>query len=381
MVYNGIDCIDNYEDWFKNRRIGLITSPSGVNRKLESSISILHRKFGLSALYSPEHGVRGDAEAGAIVDTYTDPYIHVPVYSLYRKDSKRFTAEMLEGVDTVVFDTQDVGTRYYTFIYTMLYAMEDCAKYGKEFIVLDRVNPLGGTVVEGNVLQDGYRSFVGGYSLCMRYGLTIGEFAMMANAEAGGLCDLKIVRCEGWKRDMLFEETGLLWVMPSMGITSPVTALLYPGMCLFEGTNLSEGRGTTRPFEIFGAPFIDAQSLADTMNAKNMPGIIFRPVHFKPYVSKFAGELCHGLQVHVTDPKQVRAVEVGIHLLYELHRSYPEKLEFLPPFKEGGRPFIDLLAGNDKLRGFPLRQEELLEGYVQEAAAFVRRKEQYHLYP
>lgn len=380
MVENGIDCIDKYEDWFKGRRIGLITSPSGVNRQLESTISILHRKYGLSALYSPEHGVRGDREAGAVVDTYIDPYIHVPVYSLYRKDSKRFTGEMLEGVDTVVYDMQDVGTRYYTFIYSMLYAMEDCAGYGKEFIVLDRINPLGGTVVEGNVLQDGYRSFVGGYSLCMRYGLTIGEFATMAKAEADGSYDLKVVRCEGWQRDMLFQDTGRVWVMPSMGICSPDTALLYPGMCLFEGTNLSEGRGTTRPFEIMGAPFIDAQYLADAMNRKGIPGVVFRPVHFTPYASKYKGELCHGVQVHVVNPQEVRSVTVGISLLYEIHVAYPEQLEFLPPYKEGSRPFMDLLAGNDRLRGFPVSQQELLESYAADAAVFTERKQQYHLY-
>ena len=380
MVANGIDCIDKYEDWFKGRRIGLITSPSGVNRQLESTISILHRKFGLSALYSPEHGVRGDREAGAVVDNYIDSYINVPVYSLYRKDSKRFTREMLEGVDTVVYDMQDVGTRYYTFIYSMLYAMEDCARYGKEFIVLDRINPLGGTVVEGNILQDGYRSFVGGYLLCMRYGLTIGEFATMAKAEAGGTYDLKVVRCEGWQRDMLFQDTGCLWVMPSMGICSPDTALLYPGMCLFEGTNLSEGRGTTRPFEIMGAPFIDAQCLADSMNRKGIPGVVFRPVHFTPYTSKYKGELCHGVQVHVVNPREVRSVTVGVSLLYEIHAAYPEQLEFLPPHKEDSRPFMDLLAGNDRLRGFPVSQQELLESYAADAAVFTERKQQYHLY-
>lgn len=380
MVLNGIDCIEKYEAWFKGRRIGLITSPSGVNRNLESTINILHKRFGLSALYSPEHGVRGDAEAGAFVDTYIDPYINVPVYSLYRKDSKRFTEEMLEGVDTVVFDMQDVGTRYYTFIYSMLYAMEDCAKYGKEFIVLDRINPLGGTVVEGNVLEEGYRSFVGGYSLCMRYGLTIGEFAAMARAEAGGSYDLKVVRCEGWQREMLFADTSRIWVMPSMGICSPDTALLYPGTCLFEGTNISEGRGTTRPFEIIGAPFIDAQYLADTMNSKNLPGVIFRPVHFNPYTSKYKGELCHGLQVHVANPHQVRSVEVGINLFYEIHNAYPGEFKFLPPYKEGSRPFMDLLAGNASLRDFPLGKEELLESYARDAAEFSKRKEQYHLY-
>jgi len=380
MVLNGIDCIDKYEDWFKGKRLGLITSPSGVNRRLESTINKLYKRFNLVTLYSPEHGVRGDVEAGGIVDTYADPYTNVPVYSLYRKDSQRLTEEMLDCVDAVVFDMQDVGARYYTFIYTMLYAMEDCARYNREFVVLDRINPLGGTVVEGNILKDGFRSFVGAYSLCMRYGLTIGEFAEMARAENGGTYNLKVVCCEGWQRDMLFVDTGLVWVPPTMGICSPDTALLYPGMCLFEGTNISEGRGTTRPFEIIGAPFIDAQRFADAMNSKNIHGVIFRPVHFKPYMSKYKGELCHGLQVHVVNRKLIRPVEVGISLIYELHDTYPDRFEFLPSYKEGSRPFIDLLAGSDTLRSFRLSREELLEVYTADAVAFAERKQQYHLY-
>lgn len=202
----------------------------------------------------------------------------------------------------------------------------------------------------------------------------------MARAETGGVYDLKVVRCEGWQRHMLFAETGCKWVMPSMGMCSPDTALLYPGMCLFEGTNISEGRGTTRPFEIIGAPFIDAQRLTDAMNSKSIPGVIFRPVHFKPYVSKFKDELCHGVQVHVINPGQVRSVEVGISLLYELHNAYPDDFEFLSPYKEDSRPFIDLLTGNDTLRGFHLSQEELLESYAADSAAFTERKRQYHLY-
>lgn len=379
MVLNGIDCIEKYDDLFKGKRIGLITSPSGVNKKMESSISILHKRYGLKALYSPEHGVRGDAEAGAFVDTYNDPYIDVPVYSLYRRDSKRLNKEMLKDIDTVVFDTQDVGTRFYTFIYTMLYALEDATKFGKEYVVLDRINPLGGSVVEGNILEDGYKSFVGAYSLCMRYGLTIGEFAKMANSEAGNNYSLSIVKCEGWNRDMLFKDTGLNWVMPSMGICSPDTALLYPGTCLFEGTNISEGRGTTRPFEIIGAPFIDAQRLADSMNSKKIPGVIFRPVHFKPYFSKHSNELCHGVQIHVIDERVVRSVNIGISLLYEIKRNY-ETFEFLPPFKEGSRPFMDLLGGSDELRTFKYSEEELLNKYEEDSKEFINRKQQYHLY-
>lgn len=250
MVLNGIDRYQEYSGLFQGKRVGLITSPSGMDREFRSAISLLNDICDLRALFSPEHGVRGSMGAGELVDAYEDPYTKIPVYSLYRKDSKRLTSEMLDLVDLVVYDIQDVGCRYYTFIYTMLYALEDCAKAGKEFVVLDRINPLGGSVTEGNILPKEFESFVGAYPLCMRYGLTVGEFARMANEEQGWNAKLTVVPCQGWKRGMLFPETGRPWIAPTMGIPRFETALLYPGACLLEGTNLSEGRGTTAPFEI-----------------------------------------------------------------------------------------------------------------------------------
>ena len=376
-VLNGIDRIEHYEHLFKGRRIGLITAPSGLSLGFESTLYILHKKFGLTALFSPEHGVRGDRDAGDTVETYADPYTGVPVYSLYRKDSKRLTEEMLKNVDLVVYDIQDIGARFYTFIYTMLYAMEDCARYGKEFLVLDRLNPLGDRV-EGNVLTSGYESFVGAYPLAMRYGLTPGEFALMANSEQNLGCTLHVIPVSGWHRNSLFPETGRLWVMPTMGIPRFETALLYPGMCFFEGTNLSEGRGTTAPFEIIGSPFIDGEGLAKAMNAKKLPGVVFRPVYFKPWMSKHKDTPCKGVQTHITDPKKVRPVETGLRLLHEIGRTY-EAFAFLPPFREGGRPFIDLLAGSDILRS-DTPPEVLMERFGQESLAFAERKAAFHLY-
>lgn len=380
MVLNGIDRIEKYEGIFKGKRIGLITSPSGLTRDFKSAINILHEKFRLTALFSPEHGVRGNIGAGGLVDTYNDPYINVPVYSLYRKDSKRLTKEMLNEVDMVVYDIQDVGTRYFTFIYTMLYAMEDCAREGKEFVVLDRLNPLDGVTVEGNILENRFESFVGAYNLCMRYGLTVGEFANMANIERSIGCSLYVIPCEGWDRTMLFPDTKRWWVMPTMGIPRFDTALLYPGMCLFEGTNLSEGRGTTCPFEIIGAPFIDAQRLSDDMNLKKLPGVAFRPVYFKPATSKFEGQQCGGVQIHILDPRRVKPVEVGVELLFHIRNRYDEQFKFLPPFKEGSRPFIDLLGGSSKLREKDADKEMLLEQYRQDSKQFEYRKQAYHLY-
>jgi len=379
MIRNGIDNLGRYAHLFQGKRLGLITAPTGLNHEFVSTIQILHEQFNLVALFSPEHGVRGDQAAGAFVDTYLDPMTQVPVYSLYRKDSKRLTAEMLEEVDVVVYDIQDVGTRYYTFIYTMLYALEDCAKAGKEFVVLDRLNPMDGVTVEGNVLKEGYQSFVGNYPLSVRYGLTAGEVARMANDEMQWNANLHVVPCEGWERSMLFSDTGRTWIMPSLGLPRFESALLYPGTCLIEGTNLSEGRGTTAPFEIVGAPFIDAYKLADEMNGKKLPGVVFRPVYFKPSFSKFEGELCAGLQIHVKDTRSVRPLETGVTLMYTIKDNY-EQFSFLPPVREGSRPFIDLLGGDNLYREQQVDVPAMLERFREESAEFTRRKQRYHLY-
>lgn len=379
MILNGIDTIMEAAHLFKGKKLGLITSPTGLNKEYVSTIQILHENFHLAALFSPEHGVRGDQAAGAMVETYTDPITGVPVYSLYRKDSKRLSQEMLDEVDMVVYDIQDVGTRYYTFIYTMLYSLEDCAKAGKEIVILDRINPLDGVTVEGNILKPGYESFVGNYPLAVRYGLTAGEVAMMANEQTGWNAKLHVVRCQGWDRKMLFPETGRQWIMPSLGIPRFETALIYPGTCLFEGTNMSEGRGTTAPFEMMGAPFIHAETLADEMNRQQHPGVIFRPVYFKPSFSKFQGEQCSGVQIHITDMRAVQPLETGVKLLFTIKNNY-EEFSFLPPLKENSRPFIDLLGGDNLYRNENIDVPALLEQFREESREFAKLKAQYHLY-
>lgn len=380
MIRNGIDNIESYAHLFQGKRLGLITAPTGLAADFRSTIDILHEKFHLAAMFSPEHGVRGDLAAGALVDTYTDPATGVPVYSLYRKDSKRLTQEMLDAVDIVVYDIQDVGTRYYTFIYTMLYALEDCAKAGKPFVVLDRVNPLDGVTVEGNVLKEAFNSFVGNYPLAVRYGLTAGEVATMANEEQGWKAELHVVPCDDWSREMTFPDTGRAWIPPSMGIPRYHTALLYPGTCLFEGTNLSEGRGTTAPFELIGAPFVDAELLAREMNAKKLPGVYFRPSYFKPTFSKHESELCRGVYVHVLDERAVRPLELGVELLFTVKRLFEDTFAFLPPVRENGRPFIDLLCGDNVYRDEPVDVSALLERFREESRAFSERKKAFHLY-
>ncbi len=379
MVEYGVDRIMEYSKLFKGKRIGLITAPTGLTADFVSTIQILNENFHLAALFSPEHGVRGDEAAGALLENYTDPLTCVPVYSLYRKDSKRLTTEMLDEVDLVVYDIQDVGVRYYTFIYTMLYALEDCANAGKPFVVLDRANPLDGVTVEGNVLKPGYESFIGNFPLCVRYGLTPGEVAGMVNDKLGWNAELHVVPCKGWERSQLFPETGRIWVHPSLNIPRFETALLYGGTCLFEGTNLSEGRGTTFPFEMIGAPFIDAERLAEEMNGKRLPGVRFRPVYFKPTTSKFEGELCGGVQLYVTDLRAFHAVETGVTLMYTIKRNYPE-FSYLPPLRENSRPFIDLLCGDKLYREGTTELPELLERFREESRDFSEEKKKYHLY-
>lgn len=379
MVRNGIDRIKEYRSVLADKRLGLITSVSGVDCNLRSTIDILAEEYKLAVLFSPEHGVRGDVDAGGEVETYTDPYTGIPVYSLYRKDSKRLTEEMLDKVDAVVYDIQDIGARYYTFISTMYYAMQECDRYGKEFILLDRLNPLGDKV-EGNLIEKRLESFIGAYPLCMRYGLTVGELAKMIYAEQNYKFPLTIIPIEGWDRNSLFSETGNIFVMPSLGIPRFDTALLYPGTCLFEGTNLSEGRGTSAPFEIIGAPYVDAYKFAAYMNNKKLPGVLFTPTYFIPNCSKYEKKNCQGVHIHVTDAHALNAAELGLILLCSFRECYPKDFDFLPPYKESGRKSIELLFGNSRILNSEVSLENLLEEYHKDSREFYERKKKFHLY-
>lgn len=378
MIRNGIDRITEYDHLLKGKRLGLITSISGVSNRLKSTIDIISRHYELTALFAPEHGVRGNIGAGDDVYDYRDPYSGIPVYSLYSKDSKRITKEMLDQVDAVIYDIQDLGVRYYTFISTMYYTMQECEKYGREVIILDRLNPLGDQA-EGNLIAKQYQSFIGAYSLCMRYGLTIGELAEMIYDEQGFSFPMSVIPIAGWKRHMLFPETGNLWVMPSPGMPRFETALLYPGTCLFEGTNLSEGRGTAAPFEIIGAPYVDGYRFAAYMNAKNIPGVLFSPAYFIPSFSKHQNISCEGVHIHITDVKLLRPTELGVILLYAFRELYPDDFAFLPPFREGGRRSIELLFGNSAIMT-EASPEKILESFRHDSEKFYLRKQKYHKY-
>ncbi|MFC7364125.1 MULTISPECIES: exo-beta-N-acetylmuramidase NamZ domain-containing protein [Bhargavaea] len=376
-VVLGVDVLlDEQKQLIEGKRVGLITNPTGVDNDLNSIVDLLHNDpdVELTALYGPEHGVRGDAQAGQYVEYYIDEVTGLPVYSLYGKTRKP-TPEMLENVDVLVFDIQDVGTRFYTYIYTMALAMEAAEEKGIPFIVLDRPNPLGGEKVEGPVLDPEFASFVGQYAIPLRHGMTVGELAKLFNAEFGIGADLTVVEMKKWKRKSYFDETGLPFVLPSPNMPTLETALAYPGTALIEGTNVSEGRGTTKPFELIGAPFINSTELAAELNALELPGVSFRAASFTPMFSKHSGKLSHGIQVHITDRDDYKPVETGLHIVKTIHDLYPEDVTLTN--------FFDNLIGNGWIRqGIEngMTVEEMKAEWEEELEAFKEVRETYLLY-
>lgn len=350
MVLSGLDYLVANPSEAPKGRIGLITNHSAVTRDLRPGVDALRAAgLNIAALFGPEHGVRGDVAAGESVSGGTDERTGLPVHSLYGATRKP-TPEMLAGLDALLFDLQDVGARYYTFLYTLSYCMEAAAEAGIPLTVLDRPNPLGGLRVEGNLVEPGFSSFVGKHPIPNRYGLTVGEIARYYRDHLGIRCELEVIPVRGWKREMEWEATGLAWVPPSPNIPTVTAARAYPGTCFIEGTNLSEGRGTAQPFEIFGAPYIVADDLADRLDALDLPGIRWRAAHFIPTFSKHKDTPCHGCQMHITDPAAIQPVAAGVYMLHTLKHAYPDDFGWLPPFREGGPAFIDLLAGTDAVR-------------------------------
>jgi uncharacterized protein YbbC (DUF1343 family) len=367
-------------------RIGLIANPASVTADLDHAALALKatRAFRLAVLFGPEHGVWANAQDLVEVGDSRDPATGLPVLSLYGK-TRVPTAEMLAGVDTLVVDLQDVGARYYTFIYTMLHALQACAAHGRRLVVLDRPNPLGGLATDGNVLEEDYRSFVGLHPLAARHGMTMGELALLFRAELGLPVDLHVVKMRGWRRSMWFEDTGLPWVAPSPNMPSVDTAFVYPGACLLEGTNLSEGRGTTRPFELMGAPWLDAWRLARDMEREGLAGVRFRPAFFTPTFQKFAGRLCGGVQVHVTDRRRFSAFLTYLLLIAHARRQDPARFGWRdPPYEyEFVKRPIDILCGTDAIRHAieaGISPRRLVPVWSAQLRRFQRRRRRYLLY-
>lgn len=331
-------------------RVGLLTNPNGINGAFEHAVDLLAEMDSISlvALFGPEHGVRGEAQAGEHVTSSRDPKTRLPIHSLYG-ETRRPTAEMLAGIDAIIVDLQDIAVRYTTYPSTVFHLLDACDASDIAVVVLDRPNPLNGDTYQGNLLDAAFRSFVGGHTVPIRHGLTLGELATLYAREQG-LREPTVIAMDGWRRSMWFDETGLPWVPPSPNLPTLDAVTLYPATCLIEGTNLSEGRGTTKPFEVIGAPWVDPDALMERLRRREAPGVAFRPLSFVPTFSKHAGDRCGGVQIHMTDRTVLDSPALGIHLLTCLHSLVPDHFSWIAPNDDARPYFIDLLAGTADLR-------------------------------
>lgn len=395
--------LETFPSFLEGKRVGLVTNPTGINSKFESTIEIFAKnpKIKLVALYGPEHGVRGNAQAGEYVPFYIDDKYGVPVFSLYgqsmrpspsmlknideimrnfdtKRDGKTVEEGMIRGIDVMVFDIQDVGTRIYTYIATMAYCMEACAEAGVKFVVLDRPNPINGISIEGPILKyPEFSSFVGVYPIPVRHGMTVGELAKLFNKKfMRKKVDLMVIPMKGWKRKMWFDETGLPWVIPSPNMPTLDTAIVYPGQVFLEGTNISEGRGTTKPFELFGAPWIDGYELTKRLNSLNLPGVRFREAWFTPIFSKYSGELCGGSQIHIIERDKFKPFETTLHIIKTILEIYPEKLKF-------NEEYFDRIMGNSEIRKMLLKGdgiEKIVKFYEEDIKKFYEMRKEFLIY-
>jgi len=379
--------IESPPKWISGKRIGLLCNPASVDRNFCHTRELINRKFQgqLQALFSPQHGFFAEKQDNMIEsEDMSDPMLNIPVFSLYGK-TRIPDKKMFDLIDILIVDLQDVGTRVYTFIYTMSYCLEATKKFGKKALVLDRPNPVSGSITEGNCLTSECTSFVGRYPIPMRHGLTIGEIALLFNNEYGIDCDLEVIPMKGWNKEMFFRDTGLPWIPPSPNIPSPGSAMVYTGQVLWEGTNVSEGRGTTSPFEIFGAPFINTKLLLSTLGGNRLPGAILRPVVFEPTSNKFKGTLCKGFQIHVTDPYEFKPYITTLRLLQAVIFNHKDQFRWkLPPYEYEFKKYpIDLIIGNKKIR----RSIENLDkidniekSWLDDLNRFLELSRQFHLY-
>jgi uncharacterized protein YbbC (DUF1343 family) len=355
IVTPGIDRLLTAERrLIEGRRVGLLCNPASIDAKFRHTADRLFedRDVTLAALFGPQHGFRSNLQDNMIETPHAqDCRRKVPIFSLY-SETREPTPEMLERMDLLVVDLQDVGTRVYTFVYTMANCMRAAARHGIPVVVCDRPNPIGGEDVEGALLQEPWTSFVGQFPIPMRHGMTIGELALLFNDAFGIGADLEVVPLEGWRRAMYHDETGLPWVIPSPNLPTLDSAIVYPGAVLIEGTMLSEGRGTTRPFELIGAPWIDGERLAREMNARDLPGVHFRPVFFEPTFQKHARQTCGGCQIHVLDRRSFLPLRTAVELIDEFRREQPSRFAWRePPYEyEHDKEPIDILYGSDRLR-------------------------------
>lgn len=396
MVRVGIDRIEDhpYHSLLKDRRLGLVTNASGLSAHYgyRGTVEVMAPRFNVTALFAPEHGIRGVLGPGEKVSHGVDALSGIPTYSLFedmvfevgtdqsRTDAAYMpAASMLADIDLLFFDMQDVGSRYFTYASTLFYTMRAAAAYGLPLVVADRPNPLGGEIVEGCRQDASCCSFIGLTRVPIRHGLTLGELARYYNAAYGLGCDLTVIPMEGWTRDMLWRDCGLPFVKPSPNLPTLDAITVYNGTCMLAGTNATEGRGTTTPFTTVGAPYVNPLELADALDALHLDGLRFSPTHFIPAFSKYQGEVCGGVDIHITDPRAVRSVGLGLHLIRTLQALYPHDFAFRRP-SEGARWHIDLSTGNNTLRTTDKPAVEIVSEWQTDAEAFQNETRPYRLY-
>lgn len=385
MIQLGIDVLQAEEfARLRGKRVGLLTNPSGVNRHLQSTYSIMTQSphVNMVALFAPEHGIVGAVQAGDKVAHQVDGLTGLPVHSLYG-ETYRPTPEMLDGIDVLVCDIQDIGLRYYTYTWTLTYVLEAVSATDIELLILDRPHPLGGIALDGGGLDESLRSFVGRFPIPIRHGMTIGELMLMVNAEWSSYqAKIDVVQMKHWRREMLWEETGLHWIPSSPNIPHVKTIWQYIGACLIEGTTLSEGRGTTLPFEVVGAPNIDALALAEALNQQEHEGVYFRPYSFQPTMSKYAGEVCQGVHVHVLDRSLFQPLKVWLAVIETIAELYSDDFAWLPPYINGVQHFDRLIGTEDVRKQIDIREslDSLFAEWKQFQREFEVKRQDYLLY-
>lgn len=380
-ILSGLERIDEFDNLFSGRRLGLMTNPTGIDHQLRSTIDIFHKKYDLRVLLACEHGIRGAEQAGGGRTDTLDEVTGLPVYSTYGVPGNCVTPEMADKFDTMVFDMQDVGARFYTYQYSLSLSMAVCARLGKSVVVLDRVNPIGGADTEGTVLDEQLHSFVGEYAIPTRTGFTIGEFALWVKDHLKLDLDLSVVPLQGWSRDMRLPELDIPWTAPSPNCPTYDSAMCYIGTCIFEGTNVSEGRGTTMPFQMIGAPWINARELARRMNEKEIQGVRFRECSFVPTFSKYKGEMCQGVQMHIIEERDCLPVLAGLSLMDEIRAMHGDHFEIFTDKNDIQKPTtLDRLLGTCSYRLGGLSASELIEENRPALEAFNARRRDFFLY-
>lgn len=371
QVYNGIDLISNADFLLRGKRLAILTNASGVNRYGVPSSQIVSEKYGLDVIFAPEHGVSSNLQDGFGVKSQKDKDTDADIINVYHPDENEIN-EAFDKIDAVVYDIQDVGARYYTYLYNLAYLMRKCKEFNKEMIVLDRVNVIGGVGIEGCLLDvSRFTSGIGEFAIPIRYGLTVGEFANFINKEYDINCNMNVVACQGWQRNMYGDQTGLLWVNPSPNMPSVNTAINYIATCVFEATNISEGRGTTRPFDMIGAPYVDSKRLCERMTSQKLPGVVFRKADFIPKFSKYSGEVCHGVELHITDRREYNPFETMLYL----YREFSYYREF-----EASYDGVCKRIGNDCLFDEFIDPDKIISNVSSELSKYKKKAARYLMY-